>query len=475
MKPYTKKKFQPLAICTAAASMLLLTACGTVPKDRGLSEVSSLVTQKNDGILVAIPGTEAGQLMSDKHLLQLLEKPLTAKNAEHIGLQRNPLLKIKLADVGLAEADFAQAGRLRNPGFSYERISSKESSTTLLFDINGLLLMPLRRRLQAERLELARYKAAGDVFDHLAKTREAWTRAVADRHRVALTERAVEVAETSNTLTRQMSAIGHSSVLESAESEAFVGVSKTILSKQRMMANASHENLIRQLGLWGKYASALTLPEQLPDLPDQLREYNNIAQLAVDNRLDVQQVKFNLASMAANLRLTQQSGFLNVFEAGPVREKTEEGTQTGYEIELVLPIFDIGGIKKERAKIAMYQAQEEAKATAINAASKAREALWNYRSAWEIANHYKTRLLPIRQRISKENLLRYNGMLISVFDLLDDAHDSAAVGMAYVGALKNFWLADLQLKNVLVGAGDSPMMMSAGDASLTATGADEDH
>ena len=49
-----------------------------------------------------------------------------------------------------------------------------------------------------------------------------------------------------------------------------------------------------------------------------------------------------------------------------------------------------------------------------------------YRSAYDIARHYRDEIVPLRKRIAEENVLRYNGMLIGVFELLADARAQIA-------------------------------------------------
>jgi hypothetical protein len=72
------------------------------------------------------------------------------------------------------------------------------------------------------------------------------------------------------------------------------------------------------------------------------------------------------------------------------------------------------------------QALHRAAETAINARSEVREAYGAYRSAYDIARHHRDEIVPLRQRIAEENVLRYNGMLIGVFELLADARSQIA-------------------------------------------------
>jgi len=59
--------------------------------------------------------------------------------------------------------------------------------------------------------------------------------------------------------------------------------------------------------------------------------------------------------------------------------------------------------------------------------------------------------VPLKKRISDENLLRYNGMLIGVFELLADARSQIAAVNAAIDAQRDFWLAEADLRMALLG------------------------
>ena len=74
---------------------------------------------------------------------------------------------------------------------------------------------------------------------------------------------------------------------------------------------------------------------------------------------------------------------------------------------------------------------------AVEARSEVREAYSAYRTSFDLAKHYRDEIVPLRKRISEENLLRYNGMLISVFELLADSREQvAAVERLHRGAAR---------------------------------------
>jgi outer membrane protein TolC len=159
-----------------------------------------------------------------------------------------------------------------------------------------------------------------------------------------------------------------------------------------------------------------------------------------------------------------------VLELGAVRNSSNEmPTQRGWEVSLELPLFDWGGARVARSEAVYMQAVHRAAEAAINARSEVREAYGAYRSAWDIAAHHRDEIVPLRRRIAEENQLRYNGMLIGVFELLADARAQIVGVNAAIEALRDFWIAQADLDQALVGkpsldAGAGPAMAAESGA-----------
>ena len=90
-------------------------------------------------------------------------------------------------------------------------------------------------------------------------------------------------------------------------------------------------------------------------------------------------------------------------------------------------------------------------ATLRAAGSGLRESYAAYRSAHDISRHYKEEVLPLRKVMADENILRYNGMIIGVFELLADARDQVSAVISAIAADQQFWMADAALKAQLMG------------------------
>src|SRR3954467_5621286 len=120
-------------------------------------------------------------------------------------------------------------------------------------------------------------------------------------------------------------------------------------------------------------------------------------------------------------------GYQNRSESGSPRRR-------GYEIQLELPLFDFGTTRVARAEATYMQALHRTAQIAVNARSEVRETYSASRTAYDVARHYRDEIVPLRKRISEENLLRYNGLLMSVFELLADARDQVPAVTGFVQA-----------------------------------------
>ena len=75
--------------------------------------------------------------------------------------------------------------------------------------------------------------------------------------------------------------------------------------------------------------------------------------------------------------------------------------------------------------------------------------------------------MPLRKHISEEVLLRYNGMLMSVFELLADARQQVAAVSSAIDAQRDFWLAETALNLALSGKSPGVLSLSAGAAPMS--------
>ena len=458
-----------------AAASLLLAGCASFSPDGGFGKVSQL-TQERTGQGVALQRSPEDAQIAQNRVAELLQAALTADAAVEVALLNNRGLQAKFGDLGIAESELVRAGRLKNPSLSFGRMSGGggiEIERTVLFDILGLLTMPMAKEVGQQRFEQAQYQAAYDAVSLAADVRRAYFDAVAAQELAKFYEQVKETADVSNELAKRMLQAGNFNKLAQMREQAFYADATAQLARAQHQAAAQREKLIRLLGLYGEQLN-FRLPQRLPELPKQVLEPQNAEQTAMDKRLDVQMAKRAAEATAKSLHLTNATRMVNVLDVA-YKNKSESGAPraNGYEIELELPLFDFGSTRAARAQATYMQAVNRTAEVAVNARSEVREAYSAYRTAYDLAQHYRDEVVPLRKRISEENLLRYNGMLIGVFELLADAREQVAGVTGYVQALRDFWVAETNLQTALTArspAAGSVSQPAAAAGSATAPG-----
>ncbi|MFS2032958.1 TolC family protein [Polaromonas sp. CT11-55] len=255
-----------------------------------------------------------------------------------------------------------------------------------------------------------RRKAGQDIVLLAAQARKAWTRAVAAAQIARLAAEAKDSAEAGGELARRMARAGNWSKLQQAREQLLLADAAAQLARARQAASSEREKLIVVLGLWGAQ-TGFALPDRLPELPKQPQELPDVESRVLQQRLDLQ---------LASAEWAQQR-----------RARREPGAEALWDA--------MGNAARVRE-------------LAVKARSEAREAYHGYRTAWDLAQYYEKQVLPLSRFIKDETLLRYNGMLASVFELLAESRAQAQAAGEAVQASRDFWLADADLRTVLAGA-----------------------
>ena len=69
-----------------------------------------------------------------------------------------------------------------------------------------------------------------------------------------------------------------------------------------------------------------------------------------------------------------------------------------------------------------------------------------------VAEHYRTVLMPLRERIVNESQLRYNANLIGVFQLLLARREQIEAYRNYLEAVRDYWTARAELERAAGGS-----------------------
>ncbi|HRP20168.1 TolC family protein [Alicycliphilus denitrificans] len=460
-------------LALSAIGLAVLTGCASVSLDQNITRVNDEAGSFTGGKLtLARTQDERNQRAQAAHAL--LAQPLGQTQAVQLALVNSPSLQVLLAQGWAESADAAQVGRIANPIFSFERMTSGPElalARALSFGLLDLLTLPSRIGIANQFIEQSQLRLSSEVVDQVTLVRQAWVRAVVAQQSLKYARQVYASAEAGAELAKRMQAVGNFNRITRAREQAFYADAATRLSAAQHQVTASREELVRLLGLDEEQAQALKLPERLPDLPKRPLDPQEIGSQATRARLDIRLAQATLDVAAKAQGLNMVTSFTDIELTG--RRNTTFGnaggtrsTARGWEIAVRLPIFDWGGMQRASMNARTLAAANHLEATVRSAGSNLRESYSAYRTAYDVARHYRDEVVPLRKVISEENQLLYNGMLISTFELLADARDQVSAVVAAMDAQQQFWLADAALQASLIGRPTGTRLSAAagGDA-----------
>ena len=451
---------RPIAATALAAAFALLAGCATPAIDDNIAAAHADVTARG-GPDFAWLATDAARAQARDDVARALKQPLSEDDAVRIALSHDAALQALLFDRAAASADATQSARLPNPALAFERLAGPgqiELTHALSVSLLDVLLLPARVRQADDTQRRLRLQLAVDVLRAADSARVAWVDAVAAGQSARYAEQVRDAAEAGGELARRMEAAGNFSALQRAREEAFAAEAIAGLAQARRTQRDARESLVRALGLDSSEAAALTLPGHLPDLPATLASDLAAQQSALDQRLDLRLARARLDELARAQGLARVTGTVNGLDIGAERrDQTGLPREHGLtlSVPLPLPLFDTGDAARAGANARYDAALARTSALAIAAASQLRAADGDRRDAHALALQFRDRLVPLQATILGENLLRYNGMLASTFDLLADAREQARMVQQAIAAQRDFWRADAAWQAATLGLPDT--------------------
>ncbi len=439
----------------AAATTLLIAGCASTSVQQTTSAAFAEGAERI-GARAQINATEQQRLDARALVDSLLAKPLDVEDAVRISLVHAAGAQALFAEAQALQAAAIQSGRISNPVFAFERLlrgDHKEIERLLAFNLFDLLSWPWRVQIADARTEQARLAMVAAVVETAVRARQAWIDAVAAQQLLAYHEDVRVAAEASAELARRMQGVGNFSPLQRAREQAFYADAVVQQARAQHARLAAREKLVRALGLDPMQAAQLQLPPRLPDLPAQPRTPQSVAQAAFDSRLDIQAARAAVETASRRQGFTNAASWLGGWHLGLRHnsETGEESAQRGYELEFQVPLFDPGDAQRAGADAALLAVMNRSQQVMLDAHSQLRETYHAYRSAHDVARHFRDEIVPLRNHIAEENVYRYNGMLIGVFELLADARAQIHGVIGAIDAQRDFWQADAALQAALIG------------------------
>ncbi|MDB5764591.1 MAG: copper resistance protein [Herminiimonas sp.] len=328
-----------------------------------------------------------------------------------LAVLRSPALTEYFALLGIAPQQRLLLSHEPDPRYDAGRaLGGAESKIErpLTANLSSWLAVPV---LRANANTMLMTTAIAGIGDWTFSARRAWVRAIAARQTLHYAQDVMLAAEVSRNLTQRMRQLGSSSPIDTLRSQQFLDQSMARSTRAQAHAMLEREQLLQWMGLWGTEAERVQLPDRLPDLPVSALGPEGLEALALSQRLDAQ-----------------------IARAALVHDNNAAGEPASAHVLPQAALDQIG----------------------VRARSEVRSSWIAYQAQLDLARHACEVGVPLAQRITAEQIKRYNGMLASVFDLIADAAGSVRAVSECVAAQADFWLAEVDLQQALAGIGRLP-------------------
>lgn len=436
--------------------VLLTVGCQSVPQKGGFSDVAEIIEKRAGGRIQWIQDAPEDAEVA-KAVKELLKDVLTIDAAVQIALLNNRSLQAKYESLGVAQAELVEAGLLKNPIFAgAARFPEGSASGTsleleLVQDFLDILFLPARKKMANREFEETKLRVADAVLGLVAETKSAYYELQGSMQMTALLQVIAQAAQSAWEIAKRQHEAGNISDLDLPSRQAVFEQTKLVLVENEAQVLADRERLTRLMGLWGE-DTQWKISDRLPDIPAEEIGLTELEKLALSQRLDLAAQRLEVEKLANVLGFERKWRWLGEAEVGVSSERELEGKYvTGPHLELELPVFNRGKAKVSRIKSIWRRSRKELSALTVEIRSEVREARQRLLAKRRSAEHYRTVLIPLRERIVAESQKHYNFMLIGVFHLLEAKQDEIEAYRSYLETVRDYWIARTELERVVGG------------------------
>ncbi|HWS27075.1 MAG TPA: TolC family protein [Xanthomonadales bacterium] len=429
-----------------------LAGCATPPKQAGIDAVDALVAaQLRPGIEPPTGERDARALAA--RVDALLAQALTLERAVSVALLNNPRVLAEYAQLGVSRGDLIDASRLPNPRFGWLREDEGDSNIytqSLSQEFAAALLLPARTRISEAEYARVQQAIADAVIDLAADVEVAWFEALAAQQVAAMRAAVAKAAGLAAELAGRFHAAGNLPRLELALEQAAASTAAIESRRAAAQARSARSGLATLLGV--RSSVSLELPASLAAPPPGRYIEARLIARAAQERLDLAAAIRERQMRADTLDLAQSWRWLGSLELGVERE-TEDGDVRvrGLEASIELPIFQQGQAAIARAEGELAAADARLAQLRLAIDNEIALAVERVEVERQIAEDYRTLLLPQREAIVDGTQREVNFMFESAFELLRVKQEQYAAYQEYIEAVRDYWIARVELRRAVGG------------------------
>ncbi len=413
-----------MKICCLFFGVLLLT---TSCKGRSDSEPQAIFTQIKEEI-TASTGREIywnndDNIVHEASLEELLKSELTIDRAVQIALLNNPSLQAEYERIGIASAQYRQAGMLQNPFFAFNyqfataSTAGDQMNLSLIQNFLEIFLIPLKKQVAAQEIVILKNEILGKILDVVARTKIAFHTLQIDRSILELREQIASLEGLAYEAAVHLRLAGNTTELDLAHKKmSYERANLAVTTALNTVINTK-EDLNDLLGVWGSNVN-WSYSKELEEFSDPRSATINIERDSIQNNLDLKNQLERIKQRATELSIQTTNIIFPDISFGYSSNYQQNVWFIGPQISINIPMFDLGKVHSIKAKAELTYMWKQFTAQAVTLRSIVRRATENFHNALDEHVHVIDELLPIAKKIFDESLLQYNAMNLGVFDLL---------------------------------------------------------
>jgi outer membrane protein TolC len=461
---------------SALALLMFLAACASTDPAGNIQAVGADVATRSGYAARRLEGTQA-ESHSQQAVRDMLADGMGENEAVRIALLNSRRVQAVFEGLGVARAEYVQAGLVENPVFAGAyRYTPGEGSTwelEIAQSLTGLLFTPLRRSVASAELARAESLATAQVLDIILESRRAWFAHQAALERTRAARLMADASRAALDLAIRLRAAGNITELELLTRRVMHEEDRILRTDEELTLGRARERLHAAPGLSRPQARRQPAGGQ-PPLPDS-RDDADLAAERLESRavaasLELAATRQELDALARTVGLERYAPFQEVEVGASLEQEPGEKWGVGPSLALPIPLFDFGQAHRARAWAMLSAASREYEAQAVELRAAARSAALTLEAARDRAERYQSVLLPLRRGITAEGQLQNNAMNLGTLTLLDLKRAELDTERSAAEALHEYWLARSALEQIISGRipgdiaanGNMPAAMSGG-------------
>ncbi len=430
--------------------------CASTSPEPAFQEVSAMVERRTGRHVEWNQGGPEDRKVAEA-IHRKLSGMLTLDAAVEIALLQNRGLLATYEELSVSQADLVQAGLLKNPTLSVGVTTAEADrlDPNLVFgiaqDFFDLLMIPARKKIARAQLQATELRVGEAILALASDVRAAFFDLLGAMQIAEMRRAVTGAAQASAELARRQHDAGNISDLVLSNELAMHEQMKLDVARADADVLMAREKLTRLMGAWGD-DTGWRVSGRLPALPKDEIALEHLESLAVRQRLDLLALHRDVQVLAYARSVMTSARWVPALGVGlEVARLTEGRVAFGPNGSIELPIFDQKQAAIAKIEAMLRQSEHRAAARAIEIRSEVRSTRDRVIFARRIVDHYRTVLVPLRERIVALSQQEYDAMLLGVYQLLLAKQAETNAYREYIEAVRDYWVARSDLERAVGG------------------------